>query len=415
MSKNRKKAVKKKANKQTILPLRHYVKANLYDSVITLGLKQIYEILEEERTALCGPRYRHEEGRAAVRSGHVRGELPMGGRTIVLDRPRVRTADGRKEIPLESWGEFREADSLSKRTMEQMIIGVSTRKYQRSLEPLPAEIEYSGTSKSAVSRRVVQGTQKKLDELISRDLSALQFIAIIIDGVHFADHVVLVALGIDENGHKIVLGLHEGATENSSACKELLNGIVDRGVSTSQSILFVIDGGKGLKKAITEIWGKQALIQRCRIHKLRNVKEHLPFSMQVSVSQAMWQAYSLRDVAKAKKLLLNLAAKLENKHPGAASSLREGLDDTLTIMGLNLPELLEKSLSVTNAIENIFSSVRRISGRVKRWNGGKMILRWSAASLLEAEKGFQRIRGYKQIPKLIEALKTHVEKQRLAS
>lgn len=410
MKKNAKKLRKKKAQNQPVLPLRDFVKVQLFDTVVTLGMQQVYEILEEERAILCGPRYLHEEGRKAVRAGHTRGALPMGGRTVTLQRPRVRTSDGRSEIPLESWEQFREADSLTERAMEQMVLGVSTRRYERSLEPLPESIEAGGTSKSSVSRRFIHGTQKKLDELLGRDLSTLKLAVIMIDGIHFEDHVILVALGIDDEGRKTVLGLHEGATENSAACKALLRSIINRGVSAERALLFVVDGGKGLKKAITRVWGKLAPIQRCQIHKMRNVLEHLPPSMQATVRQSIRQAYRIRDVEKAKKLLNNLAARLDAEHPGAANSLREGLDETLTVMGLGLPETLERMLSITNAIENLFGSVRKVSHRVKRWRGGKMILRWTATGLIEAEKGFRKIRGYQGMPSLVAALKKHERK-----
>jgi putative transposase len=297
-------------------------------------MQQVYEILEEERTALCGPRYLHEEARTAVRAGHTEGILPMGGRAVAVLRPRVRTSDGRREIPLDSWEQFRAADPLTERAVEQMVLGVSTRKYGRSLEPLPAGLEAGGTSKSSVSGRFVQGAQKKLEELLGRDLSSLRLTVIMIDGIHFADHVILVALGVDEEGRKTVLGLHEGATENSAACKALLRGIIDRGVSAERAMLFVLDGGKGLKKAVAEMWGKLAVIQRCQIHKMRNVLEHLPPSMEASVRQSIRQAYRIRDVEKARRMLLNLSARLDAQHPGAASSLKEGLDETLTVMGL---------------------------------------------------------------------------------
>jgi len=410
MTKRARKTAKKEANYQPVLPLREFVRAQLFDTVVNLGIQQIYEILEEERAVLCGPRYRHDEDREAVRSGHVRGTLPMGGRMVVLDRPRVRSADGQREIPLESWEQFQAADPLTERAVEQMVIGVSTRKYDRSLEPLPKELEASGTSKSAVSRRFIQGTQRKFDELTGRDLSTLNLKVIMIDGIHFADHVVLVALGIDDKGGKTVIGLHEGATENSASCRALLRGIVDRGVSSERAMLFVIDGGKGLRKAIRDAWGELALIQRCQVHKLRNVEEHLPESMKEAVHQAMNQAYRIGDVKKAKKLLRNLAAKIKNEHPGASSSLEEGLDETLTVMGLGLPEQLERMLSVTNAIENLFSTVRSVSHRVKRWRGGMMILRWTAAGLLEAERGFRRIRGHRHMSKLVSALQEHERK-----
>lgn len=416
MKKNAKKAQKRKANKrkaqilQPVSPLREFVRGKLFDSVMMLGMKEIYEIMEEERTRICGERYLHLEDREAVRAGHVSGVLPMGGRTVTVLRPRVRTKDGSQEIPLETWEEFREADPLTERAMEQMILGVSTRKYGRSLEPLPPQIETGNTSKSSVSRRFIQGTQKKLDELLGKDLSSLALTTIMIDGIHFADHVIIAALGIDKEGRKTVLGIQEGTTENSAACKALLRSIINRGVSAEGAMLFVIDGGKGLKKAITETWGKLAVIQRCRIHKMRNVLEHLPPSMQATVRQTIRQAYKNRDAAKAKKLLLNLAAKLDAEHPGAAGSLREGLDETLAVKALGLPETLERMLSVTNAIENLFGTVRVVSRRVKKWTGGKMILRWTAASLLEAEKKFRRIQGYKSMPSLVDALKKHERK-----
>jgi putative transposase len=410
MKKNAKKSKKREAKNQPVLPLRDFVKVQLFDTVVTLGMQQVYEILEEERTALCGPRYLHEEARTAVRAGHTEGILPMGGRTVAVLRPRVRTSDGRREIPLNSWEQFRAADPLTERAVEQMVLGVSTRKYGRSLEPLPAGLEAGGTSKSSVSRRFVQGTQKKLEELLGRDLSSLRLTVIMIDGIHFADHVILVALGVDEEGRKTVLGLHEGATENSAACKALLRGIVDRGVSAERAKLFVLDGGKGLKKAVAEMWGKLAVIQRCQIHKMRNVLEHLPPSMEASVRQSIRQAYRIRDAEKARRMLLNLSARLDAQHPGAARSLKEGLDETLTVMGLGLPETLERMLSVTNAIENLFGTVRVVSRRVKRWGGGKMILRWSAAGLLEAERGFRKIRGHKGMPSLVAALKKHERK-----
>ena len=410
MSNRARKRAKREANNQPVLPLREFVRIQLFDTVVNLGIKQIYEILEEERAALCGPRYQHDDERNAVRSGHARGTLPMGGRNIRLNRPRVRSADGQREVPLESWEQFQEADPLTERAVEQMVIGVSTRKYNRSLESLPSELESSGTSKSAVSRRFIQGTQKKFNELTKRDLSKLNLAVIMIDGIHFADHVVLVALGIDAEGRKTVIGLHEGATESSASCRALLRGITDRGVSTEQGMLFVIDGGKGLRKAIIDAWGKLALIQRCQVHKLRNVEDHLPDSMQSTVRQAMNQAYRIGNVKKAKKLLNNLAAKIEDQHPGAAGSLREGLDETLTVMGLGIPEQLERMLSVTNAIENLFSTVRSVSHRVKRWRSGTMILRWTAAGLLEAERGFRKIRGHKHMPKLLAALREHERK-----
>jgi transposase-like protein len=291
--------------------------------------------------------------------------------------------------------------------MEQMLVGVSTRRYARALEPLPREFKVRGIGKSAVSERFVVGTARKLSALLDRKLGTLQLIAVMVDGVHFADHVVLAAVGIDQDGAKHVLGLREGATENAAACKALLADLIERGLSTERTLLFVLDGAKALHRAVTDVFGERALIQRCRQHKKRNVSEALPERMRSSVLSAMSQAYATRDPKRARRLLENLARRLEPDYPSAAGSLREGLDETLTVMRLDLPESLERVLSSTNLIENLFSRVREIARRVKRWQGGTMILRWTAAGVLEAERSFRKIVGYRELPKLVAALRAH--------
>jgi putative transposase len=288
-----------------------------------------------------------------------------------------------------------------------MLVGVSTRRYARSLEPLPSGLKVRGIGKSAVSERFVIGTARKLSGLLQRRCEELQLIAVMIDGVRFADHVVLAAVGVDRSGKKHVLGLREGATENAASCKALLADLVERGLPTDRTLLFVIDGAKALHRAVADIFGERALIQRCRQHKKRNVTEALPERMRAWVLSAMSQAYATRDAKRARRLLENLARRLERDHPGAAASLREGLEETLTVMRLDLPESLERVLSSTNLIENLFSRVREIARRVKRWQGGTMILRWTAAGVLEAERNFRKIAGYRALPKLVAALRAH--------
>jgi transposase-like protein len=232
-------------------------------------------------------------------------------------------------------------------------------------------------------------------------------IAVMIDGVRFAEHVILAAIGIDQSGRKHVLGLREGATENAASCKALLADLSERGLSTARTLLFVLDGAKALHRAVTDVFGERALIQRCRQHKKRNVSDALPERMRSSALSAMRQAYATRDPKRARRLLENLARRLEPNYPSAAGSLREGLEETLTVMRLNLPESLERVLSSTNLIENLFSRVREIARRVKRWQGGMMILRWTAAGVLEAERDFRKIAGYRALPKLVAALRAH--------
>ena len=390
------------------------VREALYETVIAAGLACVDEVLEAERSRLCGARYQHQPERQALRAGHVASSLVLGGRRVAVKRPRARSIDGH-EMGLPSWREWSMRDPLTERAVEQMVLGVSTRRYARSLEPLPPTADVRGISKSAVSERFVYGTERKLAELMSRELNKFSFTALLIDGVHFDEHLVLAAVGVDEQGDKHVLGLREGATENAAACKALLADLIERGLNPERSLLVVIDGAKALHKAVMEVFGARALIQRCREHKKRNVSEALPERLRSSVRSAMNQAYATRDAKRARRLLDNLARRLEDPHPGAAASLREGLDETLTVMRLGLPEGLERVLSSTNLIENLFSRVREIGRRVRRWQSGTMVLRWSAAGVLEAERGFRKIAGYRAMPILVAALRAHDAKTVRAS
>ena len=404
-----KKAIRRRGVPQEILsqlqlPLSELIRQTLLDTVITSGTIQAIEMLRSQQEALCGPRYKQVADRKAHRHGSTAGSLVMGGRRVTLPRPRVRSVAGR-EVELPAWMQWSREDPLEQRALQQMILGVSTRGYSDSLEKLPVEVPERGKSRSAVSRRFVEGTRRRLVKLQRRDLSKLSLAVLMIDGIHFEDHVVLVALGFENDGKKHVLGLWEGATENSRACKALLENLASRGLQTNRSMLIVLDGAKALHKACRDVFGDRAFIQRCQEHKKRNVADHLPESMRPGVRRAMNQAYECRDAKRAKRQLEALAARLESEHPGAAASLREGLDETLTVIELNLPERLQLSLRTTNPIDNLIGSVRKVSRRVKRWRGGRMMLRWCGAAVLDAEQRFRRIRGYREMPKLIAALR----------
>ncbi len=394
------------APRQRYLPLKQFAREALWDTVVFSGLAFVEEELEAERTALCGPRYAHDPARAAIRAGHVASSLTLGGRRVAVGRPRARSSDGH-ELALPSWQGWSSRDPLTQRAAEQMVLGVSSRRYARSLEPLPQDFQVHGVSKSAVSERFVVGTANKLAAVTQRKLGGLKLVAVMIDGVRFAEHVVLAAIGIDLGGKKHVLGLREGATENAAACKALLEDLIERGLPTDRSLLFVIDGAKALRKAVTDTFGARALVQRCREHKKRNVTDALPERMRAQVRSAMRQAYATRDLKRARQSLESLARTLERNHPGAAASLHEGLEETLTVMRLKLPENLEGVLSSTNLIENLFSRVREVARRVKRWQGGTMVLRWAAAGVLEAERNFRRLRGYRALVTLDAGLREH--------
>jgi len=394
---------------QVLLPLvglLTMVKGQLYELVVSSGLSVLMALLEQEREALCGPRYRHDPSRQASRAGHASGELTLGGRRVTVKRPRVRSRDG-KELELPSWEQFASEDPLNERVLEQILVGVATRKYDRSLEPLPSGVKGRGASKSAVSRRFVAETTKRLKEWAERSLAGLSIVAVMLDGIVIGEHTVLVALGMDEGGAKHILGFWEGATENAAACNALLSNLVERGLDTSRTMLFIIDGSKALAKAIRSVMGKRAKIQRCQVHKKRNVLEHLPERRRQSIGEMMETAYRCSDPKRAMDMLKKIARQLEQKHPSAAASLREGLEETLTVKSFQLSEELERILSTTNTIENLNSVIRHIQRNVKRWRDGQMVLRWVGAALQEAERGFRRIRGYKDMPKLVAALRAH--------
>ncbi|MGH7459759.1 MAG: IS256 family transposase [Longimicrobiales bacterium] len=408
MRKNDKKRARRQPGKKVVVnPVQavgQFVREVLFETVIMSGLAYVQQALEEERAAVCGPRYQHDERRGAYRGGHVEGALVLGGRRVQVRRPRVRSVQG-EEVVLPSWEAWSATDPLEERAVQQMLVGVATRKYARSLDELPEDITSRGTSKSAVSRRFVRGTAKQLEAVLARDLSKLDLVALILDGVHFDEHVVVAGVGVDAQGKKHVLGLWEGATEHSTTCKALLNELVERGLRTNRSLLVVLDGSKALYRAAREVFGKRALIQRCQEHKKRNVLDALPQSKRESVKGALNKAFHSEDAERAKRLLENLARSLSEQHPGATASLREGLEELLTLKRLGLSgTALERTLASTNVIENLFSLVRAFSGRVKRWRSGTMILRWCAAGVLEAERGFRRLRGYRDMQKLVTAL-----------
>lgn len=388
------------------LTLPAVVATSLQELVHTVGLHALSALLQAEQTALCGPRYQHDPKRTATRHGTTQGELVLGGRRVRVPKPRVRSVTGH-ELPLPTWEQFSNEDPLDQRATEQMLVGVSTRKYKRSLEPVPQELDAFGTSKSAVSRRFVKQTTAQVQEFLERRLDALKLCVLMLDGVHVAEHVLLVAVGIDEQGTKHVLGVREGATENAVSCRELLCDLRDRGMQTERSLLVVLDGAKALSKAVREVFGNRALIQRCRVHKERNVTEQLPKELIPSVRHTMRQAYQSRDVVRATKQLENLARTLQADHPGAAASLREGLAETLTVMRLRLPDDLVRSLGSTNLIENLIGSVRKLSARVQRWRDGQMAVRWTCATAMDAATRFRRLKGFSGLPTLIAALREH--------
>jgi putative transposase len=376
---------------------------------VGVGLKVMDELIEEELVRLCGPRGKHDRERTANRHGSRRSQVVLGGRKLAARRPRARTRDG-EEATLRTWELFRSEDLLDERTVEVMLAGLSARRYPDGLEPTGTDDERS-TSRSAVSRRFVRRTRKGLAELMSRPVGD-DLVVLMLDGISLAEHTCVVALGIDAEGNKHPLGLWEGATENKAVCRRALADLGDRGLSADDSLLVVIDGSKALRAAVQDAFGERAAVQRCRIHKRRNVLEHLPEAERPWVKRKLNEAWAHADAEAAGRRLKELARALEGKRPGAAASLREGLEETLTItrLGFGADSALGRTLRSTNPIESMLSISRERSRNVKRWRGGEMVLRWTAAGMLDAERSFRRVRGFKQLPKLQAALRRHAAK-----
>jgi transposase-like protein len=363
-------------------------------------------MLEEDRETLCGPRYQQAQTRGAYRHGSEEAPVVLGGRKVRVKKLRVRSTDG-SEITLPTWQDITREDPLEERAVEQMLVGVSTRKYARSLEPLPPGVESLAVSRSSVSRRFVARTARKVEESLSRPLD-MDLPVVMIDGTALGEHVLVVALGIDSEGHKHVLGVVEGSTESHGVCQALLRDLIERGLVVERARLFVIDGGKGIRKAIRETFTQWALIQRCQIHKLRNVVDHLPGSKRAVMGAALRAAWSADSEAEARKQLEAIGSRLESQHPGAAASLREGLDETLTLLTLGAKGALYRTLCSKNPIENLKGALKRVTKRVRRWRGGSMALRWAATALMDAEKGFRRIRGHRDLAALNASLLSSV-------
>jgi len=388
-------------------------KQALREVMLSAGTDVLMAMLEDDRAALCGPKHKQSEERENYRHGYDTGPLVLGGRKVPVRKPRVRSIDG-DEVELPSWRQFSDEDPLTDRAIEQMVVGVTTRKYERSLEPLPAGLESQGTSRSSVSRRFVARTSAQVEVFLTRSVQGEDYPVVMIDGTGFGDHLMLVAMGIDNKGEKHVLGVREGTTESEGVCRSLLQELIERGLEVERARLFVIDGGKGIRKAIREVFGAWALVQRCQEHKRRNVLDHLPKGKRARVSKALRDAWKSESETTARRLLRQLARELEPAHPGAAASLREGLDETLSVLSLGVKGSLARTLVSTNPIENLQGLLKQVVRNVKRWRGGSMALRWAVTGLMEAEKRFRRVKGYREMPQLLAALSSKIEERKAA-
>jgi putative transposase len=388
------------------------VQEGLLAMAVGTGLQVMAAMMNADVAAVCGPKGKHDPARTAVRHGGEDGSVTLGGRRLPVTRPRMRATDGSGELPVPSYELFSRTELLGRMAMERMLAGLSARRYPVGLEPVGQRVERSAhsMSKSVVSRRFVAATETALADLLAAPLGDLDLVALMIDGVHFGDHLCVVALGVGIDGRKHPLGLVEGSTENTTVVTDLLTGLRDRGLDTSRAIFVGIDGGKALRAAVVRVFD-HPVIQRCQLHKIRNVGDKLPDQLAATVAKRMRVAYRAGSALAAEAQLEALAKELDRTHPGAAASLREGLAETLTVLRLDVSPTLARTLRSTNSIESMISIARTHSTNVKNWQNGNMALRWCAAGMIEAGKQFRRVNGHLHLPALRAALDTHVAAQ----
>jgi transposase-like protein len=375
---------------------------------VELGLLVASAILEDEVARLCGQRYERQPDRSHTRYGRQRGVATLAGQKLPIDRPRVRRADGGGEAALETYARLQSGEAMPEAVLRRMVRGVSTRDYE---EVIDVARDGFGVAKSSVSREFVRASAAGVKTLAERRFDGDRFPVVLIDGVEYAGETMVVALGITEDGTKRVLGLRQGATENAAVCGALLEDLVGRGLNAGRATLFVLDGSKALHAAVARAWGKNAVIQRCQVHKRRNVKAHVAEKHWPELERRLWEAYHETSYGTAKASLEATARWLDRLNPDAVSSLREGLEETLTVVRLGVPGALRRTLATTNPIESALSVTRRVTARVTRWRDGDMRRRWCVAGLLRAESKFCRVKGHRAMPTLVTSLEALVRER----
>jgi transposase-like protein len=405
---------------QMVLPMAEMVgwlRQGVGELIRQAGLRLMDLLMQEEVRELVGERSQRQAERTAHRWGSERGYCVVMGQKVPVERPRVRSTDD-QEVRLGSYEMFHRGEPLTETVWEKLMLGLSTRKYGQAVREFT---EAYGLEKSAVSEHFIEASRAKLQEMMERRLDKTRLCALLIDATPFAGQQLVVAMGISQDGRKMILGLRQGATENATVVGELLGDLVNRGLNFSEPRLYIVDGGKALTTAVKKHAGESAAIQRCQVHKRRNVLDHLTDEQKPVVAQRMNAAYALEDHAAAKQALNTLHRELMDLNPSAARSLAEGMEETLTVHRLHVPMQLRKTLASTNVIESAFSIVEQVCKNVKRWHGGDQRERWVGSGLLVAQKQFRKVTGHKQIPALLRQLealvpqKSELVKRRKAS
>jgi transposase-like protein len=372
------------------------------------GLLLMKSLIDEEVEQLAGGRYRHNPNRQAVRWGKEEGHVVFAGRKVAMEKPRVRTADGAEEFDLRRWDAFAHPARMEQSIASRILRRVSCRDYAGTIDDI---CDGYGIDKSAVSRQWQSASAEQLKQLMERRLDTLDICVLLLDGKEFHDYTLITALAIDTQGYKHVLGIRPGATENSQICGALLDDLIERGLSAQKRYLFILDGSKALKKAVTDRFGVSALIQRCRIHKERNIRGYLPKKHHRLLAMKLRVAFGMTDYNDALKELGKVHDWLMSVSEAAANSLQEGFEELLTVHKLKLSALHKKLLGSTNMIESCLSIVNDLCRNVKHWQNENMAVRWAGSVLLEAEKRFYRMKGHRELPMLVEAVHRYVDSQ----
>lgn len=398
-----------KASFQMVLPMSEIlfdVAGAIEQTSSEAGLRMMRALIDEEVEQLTGDRYQHQPNRQAIRWGKEDGHVIFAGRKVAIDKPRVRSKDGTEELPIRRWDAFAHPRRMEQAVQNKILRRVSCRDYSGAIDDM---CDGYGIDKSSVSRKWQAASAKQLSQLMERRLDEMDICVILLDGKEFGDTTIITALGIDMAGNKHILGLWPGATENSDVCGSLLDDMIQRGLSVGIQYLFVIDGSKALRKAITDRFGTSALIQRCRIHKERNIRSYLPKKHHRLLAMKLKAAFSMTDYAEALKELTKVRDWLMSISDAAAGSLEEGFDELLIVNKLKLPISLRKLFGSTNTIESCYSLTGDLCRNVKRWRGANMTMRWAGVMLLETERRFYRVRGHREMPILAVILKRIVD------
>jgi len=406
-------ATEENPNIQMILPLAEIVgllQQGVGNLLRETGLALMQTVMEEEVRHLAGERYQQHEGRRAHRWGKEDGYCVVDGQKVPIQKTRLRTKD-KREQRLGSYELFQRSGPLQAGVWDKMMRGLSTRNYGAVVKDFHNAY---GVEKSTVSENFIEASREKVKQLMERPLGELRLCAVLIDGTPFKDRHMIAALGIGGDGTKTVLGIREGATENTAVVSSLLSELVERGLDFSTPRLYVLDGGKALAAAVRKQAGEAAFIQRCQVHKKRNVIDHLPDEHKADVRRKMQNAYAMAEYTDAKRALDRLHRELMDLNPSAARSLEEGMEETLTVHKLRVPDQLRRTLCCTNVIESAFSIVETVCRNVKRWRDGDHIERWVGSGLLVAERQFRKVIGHRQIPMLLSSMATAVSKKSLA-